>query len=670
MKISLDWLNDYVETGLGAEQIAQILSDRGFPTEGIEHVDGDVVVDIEITSNRGDCLSYIGVAREVASATGCQLKMPSIDIPESENSAGDHVSVAISASDVCHRYTARVIEGIKLGASPEWMKKRLEAVGIRSVSNVVDATNYAMLETGQPPHAFDKDKLRGKNIEVRKAVKGERLVTIDGSKCDLEEYMLVIADEKGPIALAGVMGGLDTEVSDSTSNILLEDAHFDPVTVRTAGRKLAISSEASFRFERHVDTEMIDWASQRTAALIVQVAGGKVLSGIVDQYPQKEETEKVSMRFSRVGKLLGIEVAKEEIVKIFESLGFAPQLDGEDSITATVPTWRHDIKREVDLIEEVARCHGYDNIPTGDKINISITPVDKHQKVAAKLGSFLNGCGYFETINVTFVDQATAGLFNSIDEGVHLSVKDETRKSASLLRQNLMGSLLGVLQYNYNAKNTPCKIYELSNTFKPSEGPLPDERTMLSMVSDGAFSELRGAIDGLVKLLDKDAQVQIEPVEQLWAQAAGQVLVNGSKIGVCGVVSEKVRKHFGLSDILPCAAELDFQMLLEMAGKIPAVKLIPRFPAITRDLSLILDESVSWADIENIVRSKSSPELEEVEFVGIYRGKPIEKGKKSLTLSLRFRDEDGTLRHETVDEFESAILAGLTSELKAVLRTI
>ena len=670
MKISLDWLSDYVETGFSAEKIAQILSDRGFPLEGVEHVDGDTVIDVEITSNRGDCLSYIGVAREIASATGCELKIPQFELPVSDKSIDDLVEVNISAADICHRYTARIIEGVKIGPSPKWMKKRLEAVGVRSVNNVVDASNYAMLETGQPPHAFDNDKLAGGRIDVRKGIKGERLVSIDETKCDLDESMLIIADAKKAVAIAGVMGGLDTEVSESTTNILLEDAHFNPVSVRTASRKLVISSESSFRFERHVDTETIDWASQRTADLITKVAGGTVVPGVADQYPKREETENVSMRFSRLNKLLGIEVGQDRVVSIFESLGFDPKADGDDSVAVTVPTWRHDIHREVDLIEEVARCNGYDNIPTEQKITISVTPVDEYQKLAAQLRAFLNGCGYFETINVTFVDEATAALFNSTGMDGHLSVKDDSKRSATILRQNLTGSLLGVLQYNYNAKNMPCKTYELSNTFKPSKGPLPDERTMLSLVSDGELAELRGVIDGVVKLIDKDVRVEIVPAEQCWAQAAGRILVGSTEIGTCGVVSEKVCKHFGLDDILPCAAELDFQVLLEMAGKVPTVKPIPRFPAITRDLSLILDESASWADIEAIVNSKAPAELEDVQFVGIYRGKPIPDGKKSLTLSLRFRDEDGTLRHETVDGFEEKIVGKLKAKLKAELREL
>jgi len=306
MKISLNWLAEYVETELEAEPLAEILSDLGFPCEGIEHLDDDVVIDVEVTSNRGDCLSHIGVARELAAATGKELRLPQIDLDEMDKPACELAQVEIQEPDLCARYTARVIEGVKVGPSPQWMVKRLEAVGMRSVNNVVDATNYAMLETGQPPHAFDYATIEDRKIVVRKAAPGERIVSIDGTQCDLTPDMLVIADAKRP---------LETEVGDATTTILLEDAYFDPVSIRTTSRRLALPSEASFRFERIVDVEKIDWASRRTAQLIVQVAGGRVAKGVVDAYSRKPEPREVRMRLSRLSKLLGIDVPQDEVLR-------------------------------------------------------------------------------------------------------------------------------------------------------------------------------------------------------------------------------------------------------------------------------------------------------------------------------------------------------------------
>ncbi|HIJ71629.1 MAG TPA: phenylalanine--tRNA ligase subunit beta [Planctomycetes bacterium] len=674
MKVSLDWLSDYVDIDKSPDEIAQILSDLGFPTEGIERVNGDTVIDIEVSSNRGDCLSHIGVARELAAATGKELRLPDVDLSESDNEVAQFVDVKIEKPDICGRYTARVITGVKVGPSPDWMLKRLEAVGVRSVNNIVDATNYAMMETGQPPHAFDYDKLGGGKISVRTATAGEQIISIDQTKCDLNTDMLIISDAEKPVAVAGVMGGLESEINDSTTTILLEDAHFDPVTVRTTSRRLGISSESSFRFERHVDKEMIDWASKRTARLITQVAGGKVAKGVADAYPDKWQTQTVTMRVSRLNKLLGIDIAKDEAVKILAGLGFEPKLRDADSIECTTPTWRHDVYREADLIEEVARSYGYDRIRVERKINIEVAPVDKHESVASKLRSFLNGCGFYETINVSFLAEDAAALFFEGSQAEHLTVKDESARSANLLRQTLLPSLLGVLKSNYNAGNIPCSIFELANTFNippgHKKGSLPIERSKLALVSDGDFRRLRGVLEGIIGTISKDTDIKLIPVELPWTKAGAEITADNRDIGICGIISDKVADKFDLTDIQACCAELDFNTLLDMSGKERLAKPVPRFPAIRRDLSLIVDEKITWAHIAGAIDKKAPGELEDIQFAGIYRGSPIEAGKKSVTVSLRFRDENGTLKHEIVDDFEKRILDELTTSLPAEVRTV
>lgn len=665
-------MSDYIKTGDSAEQVAEILSDLGFPCEGIEKLDDDTVIDIEITSNRGDCLGYIGVARELAAATGKELIMPKIELDESEKDVTEFADVQIDEPDLCGRYTARIIEGLKIGPSPDWLKNRLEAVGLRSVNNVVDATNYAMLETGQPPHAFDYDKIAQGKIIVRKAHAGEQIVSIDGTQCELNTDMLVIADPNGPVAVAGVMGGLDTEVGEKTTRILLEDAHFDPVSVRTTSRKLGLPSEAAYRFERTVDIEKVDWASKRTAQLMIQVGGGKVAKGVVDVYPKKPEQKKVTLRLSRLNKLLGIEIPAEEAMKILSALSFEPKVK-DDSVTCTVPSWRSDVYREVDLIEEVARVHGYDKVPTERKIRIEVVPADPRQKLAESIRTHLNACGFYETINVTFVDNSIAELFSEAGAKRHLAVRDELRKSANLLRQTLIGSLLGVLKTNVNAKNLPCRIFEIADTFVPAEkqgGELPVQKTKLAMVCDGDFRDLRGVIEGLINSIGRNAQIDFVPVDLIWAQTGAKILLNSQPIGAAGIVSEAVRQKLDFKDITPCAAELEFEQLMALAGGAVKVKPIPRFPAIQRDLSIVVGEAILWADIIQAIKSKASGELEDIRFVGIYRGKGIPSGSKSVTFSLRFRDEDGTLTHETVDGFESDIVRSLTESVAAELRTV
>jgi len=671
MKISLNWLSNYIETALGAEEIAGILSDLGFGCEGIENLGDDVVIDVEITSNRGDCLSYIGIARELAVVTGKELKLPKVELDESERQACEFATVQIDESDLCGRYTARIIEGIKVAPSPDWLRKRLEAIAMRSVNNVVDAANYAMVETGQPPHAFDYAKIAEGKIIVRKALAGETLISIDGSKCQLDADMLIIADTAGPIAVAGVMGGLDTEVSEKTTTILLEDAYFEPVSVRTTSRKLALPSEAAFRFERTVDIERIDWASKRTAQLIIQAAGGKLAKGLVDVYPERKPQKEVTLRLSRLKKLLGIEVPPKEVVRILSGLSFQPRRK-DDSIVCVVPSWRSDVYREVDLIEEVARVYGYNKIPTERKIRIEVVPVDSRQKSAETIATYLNGCGFYETINVSFIDKAFAELFTNAAAG-HLAVKDVSRKSANLLRQSLLVSLLAVLKTNLNAKNQPCRIFEIADTFVSADrqaGNLPIEETKLALVCDSDLRDLRGVIEGLIKSFDRDAEIVFEPVELVWAEVGARVVVNGVVYGQAGIISQAVRKKFDFKDTQPCGAEIDFKLLSKLQKSDVKVRPIPKYPAIERDLSVVVAENVCWADIVGSVRKKACSELEDVRFVGIYRGRGIGPGKKSVTLSLRFRDADGTLTHEMVDGFEAAIVKSLVACTAAELRIV
>ncbi|MBL7214049.1 MAG: phenylalanine--tRNA ligase subunit beta [Phycisphaerae bacterium] len=673
MKISLDWLRDYVDTTLCAEEIADILSNLGFPIESIEAVGDDTMLDVEITSNRGDCLGHIGIGRELAAAVGKELKLPKINLTESDEDTASLIKVEIHEPVLCNRYTARVIKNVKIGPSPVWLVKRLETIGQRSVNNVVDVTNYVMMETGQPSHAFDYDKIGGQKIIVRKAAGGERLISIDETKCDLNDLMLVIADERIPVAMAGVMGGLESEVSDQTINILLEVAHFEPVTIRTTARKLALPSEASFRFERYVDTENIEWVSARIAQLIVETAGGTVTKGIVDAYPEKIERGTIAMRLSRMNALLGIDIAKEKVLDIFSSLGFGPESKNDDLIVCTPPSWRHDLYREADLIEEVARCYGYDNIPVEPKIRIEVTPPNKREKTAQKVRTFLTGCGFYESINVTFVDKKIAELFCDQTAEQHLSVSDVSQKNANILRQNLIGSLASVLRSNYNVGNKPCHLFELADTFIPDEnhepGKLPDEHAKLALVADVDFRMIRGTIEGLVATLCPEGVLEFTPTQKKWAQTAADITLDGEILGYAGLLSANIANQFDIEKQEVAAAELNFDVLLQKAGGIPTAKPIPRFPAIVRDLSLIVDEPVQWSQITATVQSKAPAELEQIDFTGLYRGKPIPNGKKSVTVSLRFRDENGTLRHETVDEWQQNILNALTANLGAELRT-
>lgn len=672
MKVLLSWLRDYVDVEprrAGAQEVAEILSNLGLPYEGIESLGEDAVIDVEVTSNRGDCIGLIGVARELAAATGKELKLPKVELAESQKPVTELAGVEIHEPALCPRYTARIIEGVKVGPTPDWMRRRLEAIGMRSINNVVDATNYAMMETGQPPHAFDYAKLTGGKIIVRKALAGEQIISIDGSKCELTTDMLVIADAKSPVAVAGVMGGLDTEVSDSTTTILLEDAFFSPVSVRTTSRNLALPSEAAFRFCRIVDIENIDYGSRRTAQLITQVAGGKSAKGVIDVYPGKPKPKQATLRLERLKKLLGIEVPADEATKILAGLGFEPKRSG-DQIICAVPSWRNDVYREADLIEEVARVYGYGRVPAENKITIEVAPVDNRQKTIDAIGTYLTGCGFYETVTISFIDAGSAEIFAQTDNKQHLAVKDVARTGTNLLRQSVLPSLFGVIKSNYNVGNTPCRVFEIADTYIPTQtGKLPVEKTRLAIAGDGDFRDIRGVIEGLLKNIAGETIVKLEPSELGWAQAGVKIIAGNTTMGIIGMATQQVLDKYDFKNTTICGAELDLEQLLKLRCFSTKVRQLPKFPAIRRDLSLVVNEEVPWVDIEMAVHRKAPAELEELQFVDIFRGKSIPEGKKSVTLSLSFRDADGTLTHEQVDNFEKTILAELTSFLDAVLRT-
>ena len=669
MKVSLNWLKDYVQITESPQELSALLSNLGFGTESIEQTGDDTVIDIEITSNRPDCLCHIGIAREIAAATGRELTIPKVKFEPLKKDIALMISVEILEPQLCGRYTARIIEGVKIGPSPSWMAKKLEAIGLRSVNNVVDATNYAMMETGQPPHAFDYNKIRNAKIIVRLAKKGEKLVSIDGTNCVLSPDMLVIADPSGPVAVAGVMGGLETEVSNSTINILLEDASFNPVITRKTSRNLNLPSEAAYRFGRTVDIEQIDWASQRTAQLIAQVAGGKIVEGVVDAYPGKTPNHRmVTMRFSRVKKLLGIDVSQPSVFEILRGLAFSPQKSETDKILCTIPTWRPDIAREVDLIEEVARVFGYDKVGIRQKINIEVAPVDQRQQIIGKASGFLNSCGFYETITPGFSEDKTAQLITDKTADIHLVVKNESSRTANLLRSSLVGSLLEVLARNYNAANKNIKIYEIANVFRKLENGAHTEYCSLAALCDDDFRILRGAIEGAIKTVDGQAKIVFKPADIFWAKTGAEITVNGQTIGFAGAVKDQILSSLDIKAQLVCAAEINFDMLAQLNPEQIKAKPLPKFPAISRDLSLIVGEPVQWSQIETVVLSKAPQELEDFKFVGIYRGKPIPAGKKSVTVSLCFRDDDGTLQHQTVDSWQKDIISTLTAAVGAELR--
>lgn len=666
MKISLNWLTDYVDVSMPATELAARLMEIGLPCEEIIETAADVVLDVEITSNRPDCLGHLGIAREVAAATGAEFRPPKRPEPPTTGKVADLAAVDVRAPDLCPRYTARVIRGVKIGASPAWLVERLEAMDLRSVNNVVDATNYVLMEYSQPLHAFDHDKLAGGRIVVRRATGGELITSIDGTRCELSENMLVIADAEKPVAVAGIMGGVDTEVTGDTVNVLIESAQFDPLSIRRTSRRLQLASESNYRFERGVDPVGVDAASLRACELILKLAGGKLAAGVVDVWAAPYEAPRVSLRPGRTDELLGVSIPADRQFKILDNLGLSPAKDGE-RIVCTIPSHRADLRREADLIEEVARMAGYDEIPVAQTITHPVSVEQLPQRVRRELGEAMAACGFDEAMTFTFVDPKEAEMFGFPHP---VAVDTLTRKTNNILRPTLLASLLSACKTNQDAGSAEVSLFELASVFPPGEGELPSEQVELAVVTSGPLEDLRGAIETVIARIAGDPRVDVvasQPAGFVPGRA-GEIRLDDETVGQIGCVGNDVQDYYGLERAMT-AATLRFDALLERGGKRRTYDPLPRFPSVERDLSLIVDETVTWGQLSEAIRSVAQPMRVAVEYVTTYRGKPVPDGRKSVTAAVTYRRIEGTLRSEQVDQQVAEVVAELEKQLGAELRT-
>jgi len=692
MKISLRWLNGYLDRPVDAAEADRLLTDAGFPLDGMEALDdGDALLDVEVTSNRPDCLSHVGVAREIAAASGRALRPPeAAGLEESgERPADAMTSVDLRAPELCPHYTARIITGVRIAPSPGWLARALEAVGLRPVNNVVDATNFVLHELGQPLHAFDLGRLAERRVVVRRADAGEPFTAIDGSKHELGRDMLVIADAARPVALAGVMGGLDSEVGAETTDILLESARFDPLAVRSAARALKLASDSSYRFERGVDPRGVDLAGRRAAGLILDLAGGALAPGVVSVGQDPPEPRSVALRPDRVAALLGFQPPIEKMLDFLDALGLSPERDGA-TIRCTVPTRRLDLEREVDLIEEVARLAGYGVIPVEERMSLRVRPPQPTVLARRRVGQVLTSHGYHETITFSFVDRAAAEGFAGRGESL-IELADE-RRAAQALRPNLLPSLLAVRKTNQDAGNRGVKLFEVARAFgleggegegggSIGEGGSRAYREtkdlgLLADVEDPAsLRGLRGTIEELAEAMG--AAIDVAPLEgeaaaaiAPWASTAGAIVDAADpdrRLGVLGRASAATLKRFDLK-VEVDLAWLNYEGLTAGYPPPSRVEPLPRFPAIERDLSAVVDEAVTWRSIAETIRGVEPELMESVAFVTTYRGKQVGAGRKSVTLRMRFRDPAATLRHDEVDPQVSRVVEQLRAKLGAELR--
>jgi len=679
MKTSLNWLNSYVDRPADVDQVAHVMTNIGFETarDECEQVCGarDWRLEVDITSNRPDCLSHLGQARELAAATSRTLIEPDSCIPDglqSAESAGALTSVVCDDLQLCPLYTARVIRGVKVAPSPAWLVERLEAVGLRSVNNVVDVTNFVMLELGQPLHAFDMNILAGRRIIVRRARPKEPFEAIDGSKHQLAADMLVIADEKRPVAVGGVMGGLNTQVTDRTTDILLEAAMFDRLSVRQTSRAMKLASDSSYRFERGVDPVGVDTASRRAARLIVELAGGKVAKGVIRVGADEPARRPVAMRVARCNMLLGLQLDADHMLDILGRLKLDPRLDANtQTLHCTIPTYRLDLEREVDLIEEVGRLHGLEAVPVRDKIVIEARPLQPVIQARQKMRDVLAAHGYHEAVTFVFMPEKVGRVFLSAGEEAVL-VDDERRRAEPMLRPSILPSLLACRKSNQDVGNSSVRLFETSATWSRRGGQIveSDRLCLICDASDSseALRRLRSAIEEMAEHLGVADDLSITATDAPHYAAAAQVAVADQPIGVMGLLDQAAADMFDLQTAI-VAAELLLEPLLRAYPPRRHVTRLLRQPGIERDLSIVLDESVQWSQIRQQIDHAKLDLLEDIQFLGVYRGKPIAAGRKSVSFRMAFRDPQATLRHEQVDPQVAAVVDRLSAQLGATLRT-
>ncbi len=644
---------------------------------------GDTILDLKSTPNRPDCLSVIGIAREVAALTGDLVHIPEVGYSEQESPIQGSVSVEIADPELCPRYCASLVTGVKIGPSPPWMQQRLLASGMRPISNIVDITNYVMLEYGQPLHAFDYEELKGKKVIVRRARDGESLFTLDGTKRDLDQDMLIIADEKDPIALAGVMGGADSEVIDTTTSILLESANFNGASIRRTSTRLNLRSEASSRFEKSISPELAPIGLRRATQLLIELAEGKAAKGIVDVYPGKKDRKPISLPKERVGRILGLELDTERIQEVLSSLGFSSELTGASGdLLVTVPYWRTDIQLADDLIEEGARIIGYDEIPT-TMLRGEIPERMPAPLLALKetIRDLLVGCGMQEAITYSLVSRA---MLDKIDPQRKISpalpVANPMTLEQEYLRTSLRAGLLAAFSANERHEGNSIRLFEVDKVYFPRENDLPEEREMLAGVLGGSrldrswlsgedmldFFDAKGVLETVFSRLGVTASFEQVEDQNLVPGRTAEIIVDGRKVGVLGEVHPRTAGAFDISSQPVNLFEVDLEKLLSFAGAVLRYQPIPRFPGIVRDLALVVDAGLDASKVQGVIQG--FPLVSQVTLFDVYSGDQVPRGKKSLAFSIRYQSLQRTLTDEEVDHTQQEIVERLQLELGATLR--
>src|SRR2546425_7643146 len=687
MLISYNWLRELTDTKLSPQEVRERLTNVGLAVDAVEERDADYVLDVEVPSNRGDCLSHVGIARELAVIENAGVHSPKSQIENANGKTSDFASVEIRDPDLCPRYAARIVRGVKIAPSPEWLRKRLEVLGQRPINNVADITNYVLHELGQPLHAFDLAKLTENRIIVRRGEKDETITTLDGVERKLDKEMLVIADARRPVAVAGVMGGEDSEISNATTDVLIESAYFDPASVRRTAKLLGLHTEASHRFERGTDPEGVSQAQERCVALICEIAGGVATEDALDVYPTRKDKKIVSIRPERVEAITSRSVPTAESVRILKSLGFSLSEEASARLTFTVPSWRHDAAIEEDLIEEVARHTGYDRI--GTELPPSSLSGEYHSRERRKraLRRSLSALGFDEAINLSFIeltnDFELIPEFGGLSEDNLVTLTNPIVEEASRMRQTLLPGLLNSIRHNINHGIRDVYLFELGRLFVANEpGQLPREREALALAATGGavaadraqadreldFFDLKGALEAGVTAMNlPPLDFASAEVIHLQPGQAAEISFNGVRVGSIGRLAETIAGQFKFRQPI-FIAEVDLTTLLEIEELPVLYSPLPRFPSILRDVSLLLARKVTVAELLRAVHDQKVEHFDGAKFVGTYEGEGIPEGKRSVTLRFEYRADDRTLRDEEVDELHWPLVKALQEKFSAEVR--
>jgi phenylalanyl-tRNA synthetase beta chain len=638
----------------------------------------DVSLSFDLTPNRADSLSAIGIARDIAALCGSPVKRPTAELKEIADKAAAVVDISIEDPIGCPRYAARMIKGVKIGRSPWWMQQRLLASGIRAINVIVDITNYVMLEYGHPLHAFDFANFAQAKVLVRRASAGEIFRTLDGVDRKLNDDVLLITDGVKPVAIAGIMGGEFSEVTEKTTDILLESAYFDPSVTRRARKYLGLQSESQTRFERGADPSIVPAALDRAASLMERLAGGRVLAGIVDVYPQKIHPVKLELRPSRVNQILATDMSAPMMIDILHALEFKV-LPGKN-LTVEVPTFRPDVTREIDVIEEIARIYGYERIPTrlfsGGELLLSRNP---REVFVGKIREELIGQGYFEVVTNSIVNPKQIHRLNPQQKCVE--ILNPISEDLKWLRPSLLSGLLNAVYENTSHQIRTIKLFEIGTVMTPKEGQLPNETQRVALALSGSdmgenwafhpteftFHDLKGAIEGIEGLTDR--RITYSPMSNAAFDPACcfQVTLGVETIGICGAIQPAILKTFNIkAEVL--VAELDLEVLLASAKPTKPYKQLQRFPISERDIAIVVDEGVFCAELLETIRGAADQTLVETVVLDLYKGKQVDSGKKSLAFRLVFQDESKTLTDADIERVINRMVESLKLKHGAILR--